>query len=233
MKIVMLGDSWGEPNWRSPQPGFTDQGHVSVLLRRWGAEVNNYSISGGSNYSTWWSWNTHGQHLEWPDWIIWFHTDMTRDFNWPHLHGIDRRQPWHYEQVLETTAKSVYGRCSQIWHRLGRAPLIVIEGQSTRVQPWFDQYFQPNWVIEDWRAQLIGRPLPPTQMIGPMVSQGKNFFENCLDSTAQQLMWIDQVDEIMQAMRTSDLFPDNCHPGDRAQELLVDRLIKYFYANPI
>lgn len=229
----MLGDSWGEPNWRSPQPGFTDQGHVSVLLRQWGAEVNNYSISGGSNYSTWWSYKTHGQHLERPDWIIWFHTDLARDFHWQHLHGIDRQQPWRYLDTLETTARSVYSKCSEIWQALGAAPLILVEGQSQRLSPLFEEYFRTHLIIKDWRAQLVGRDLPSTQMIGPMVGQGAKFFENSSDSLADQNLWIDQVETIMQAMRDSPLFVDNCHPGDRAQVMLFDQLVAHFRSNLI
>ncbi len=233
MHIVILGDSWGEPNWRCPQPGFTDQGHVSVLLRQWGARVSNYSISGGSNYSTWWSYRTHDQDTEAPDWIIWFHTDMARDFNWPHLHGIDRSQNWHYEDVLAKTARSVYKRCSEIWQGKNRPPLILVEGQSQRVMPLFTEYFTAMHVIADWRAQLVGTELPKTQMIGPMVGQGQTFFKGCRDSLEQQNQWIDDVETVMRAMQKSDLFVDNCHPGDRAHKMLFEYLVQYFRANPI
>lgn len=223
MHIVILGDSWGEPNWRSPQPGYTEQGHITHRLRSWGARVSNYSISGGSNHSTWWNWRNHGSDPA--DWIIWFHTDIARDFNWPRLHGIDRDQPWSLESTLDATAASVYQRCQSVWRERGSSPLILVEAQSCRYRPLFDRYFQPQHVIEDWRAQLVGRPMPKSQIIGPMVAQGSDFFRNCRDTREQQSLYIDQVETIMAAMNSSDLFLDNCHPGDQAHGQLFDRVI--------
>jgi phospholipase/lecithinase/hemolysin len=66
-----------------------------------------------------------------------------------------------------------------------------------------------------------------------MVGQGQTFFKGCRDSLEQQNQWIDDVETVMRAMQKSDLFVDNCHPGDRAHKMLFEYLVQYFRANPI
>lgn len=215
-KIIILGDSWGEPNWRLARQGFTAQGHSEYRLRDLGCTVTNYSSSGGSNLTTWLAW---AQDLTAADWLIWFHTDIGRDWPWQEL-----SRGWHYQELMDQTADQVYSRAQAIYARSNRPKIILVEGQSRRHRPQFDQYFSPHTVITDWRSQLLGRELPYSQLIGPLSSADKNFFRSCRDSLELAHSLITDVETIMEAMKHSELFPDNCHPGDQAHAQLTQQL---------
>lgn len=218
--LVILGDSWGEPNWRGPpRPGFTAEGHTEARLKAQGFSVHNCSQSGGSNMVTWLNFERQRPPA---DCVIWFHTDIARDWPWNQL----ATQPWNVQAMLDHTADWVYARARSIYLSFDPLPkLIVIEGQSTVHQPYFHRYFNPNHHIQDWRSQLVGAALPPSQLVGPLSNADKNFFDHCRDSVEQQHQLITDVETIMTAMRNCCLFPDNCHPGDQAHQQLTEEIL--------
>lgn len=223
LNIAIVGDSWGEPNWRSPQPGFTAQGHVASQLAQRGHRVLNASVSGGSNLASW----MRLRELErsQPHWIIWFHTDLARDWR-----AHDLAKPWQYQELIDRTALEVYSRINEIWLELAHCPMIIVEGQSVGHQPYFSEFFQHTEIIKDWRSELTGQELPQTQLLGPMSTSGHRLLANCRDSHSDQMKMIDAVETILRVMHQHDMFPDNCHPGDRAHSELLVKIEKIMAA---
>ena len=219
LNITIVGDSWGEPNWRRPIPGHTAEGHVSYLLQHQGFAVENYSISGGSNLATWLNLARNSRRPI--DWIIWFHTDISRDFL-----GHELDHPWHSQELIDRTANRVYGDIQRIVSQSAvAANMLVIEGQSCVHEPHFSERFSWARMIRDWRSQLLGQQMPRTQLLGPMSSGGGNFLDNCRDSYERKMQLITDVETVLQAMHEHDLFPDNCHPGDLAHQQLAQTIL--------
>jgi hypothetical protein len=231
MHIVILGDSWGEPNWRGPMyPGFTQGGHTAPRLEHMGHTVYNYSESGRSNMNTWLRLKVRPPPRA--DVAIWFHTEIARDIARDH-------RPGSLSKTLNHTADWVYSRCSQIQTlHLAGVPLIVIEGQSRLHQPQFDRYFNKDQcpqasgytLIPDWRAELLGQTTLPYTPLLVMLMAGGEILGDFTDDLEEKSQWITDTEYVVDLMKHSPMFPDNCHPGDLAHEQLVNRLIKLFPA---
>ena len=105
MNIVIWGDSWGQPNWAKPQSGFTAEGHTANRLRRLGYEVENLSENGHGNITS----IQRQSHIK-PDWVIWFHTELTRDF--PIFKKELKGTTWTYLDMCNSTAEFIYSLAS-------------------------------------------------------------------------------------------------------------------------
>ena len=73
--IGIVGDSWGEPQWCDPIPGYSALGHTSMRLHQLGYRVRNSSRRGGSNVESWRALEGFGGMRD-LDLIIWFHTEV-------------------------------------------------------------------------------------------------------------------------------------------------------------
>ena len=225
--IIILGDSWGEPNWRGPQyndrhsPSFTAQGHSANLLAQRGYTVFNYSESGRGNMTTWLKLQSNPPPRA--DHVIWFHTEIARDFSQDQVGDL-----W---TELDTTADRVYSRISGILTQyLEGVPLTVIEGQSQCHQPQFDHYIKDCHVIKDWRARLLGQDsLPYTPLLAQICGTGDPF-ARWTNSTEEKSQWITDTELVLDLMKHSDLFPDNAHPGDLAHLELTNQLCELIAA---
>jgi hypothetical protein len=214
LQISIIGDSWGEPNWRFPIPNYSADGHLSQRLFRAGHRVYNSSRAGGSNLNTWSAALEQPAHRD-SDLVIWFHTEITRDMRPPHLN-------WRYEEELSQVAHTVYRKCRDSFKALfPKAQLWVIEGQAPTVKPHFYQWFNPRFYTPDWRSELIGINLPPTQLVGSLSRE--DFFKGSADSIKDRSKWTGEVEHILKRMRECNYFTDDCHPNDRAHEQLFQR----------
>jgi len=213
-KILIWGDSWGEPNWRNPQPGFTAEGHTSSRLRTLGYDVENLSESGQGNLVS----IQRKPHTR-PDWIVWFHTELPRDFDIGAVH-----HHWRYNEFCDRTAERVYSLAAKRLHELGNPVLIVIEGQAP-LWPGYEQHFTPYKTIP-WKEQLLGTSLPHSHLTATwdLLNTPLN-----RDSTATRHSLTRDAHTILELMKSSNYFTDNCHPNDVAHEMLtltLDRLFR-------
>lgn len=217
MQISIIGDSWGEPNWRFPTDAYSASGHISCRLHRAGHTVYNSSQAGGSNLSTFThaaNWTVHRDS----ELVIWFHTELSRNMS----HPIGNH--WFYEQELSRVAHTVYQQCRDAFKvTFPKAQLWVIEGQSPVVSPQFYQFFKPRFFTKDWRSRLVGRQLPQTQLIGALSHYP--FFDGCDDSHRQKMLWTQEVELVLTHMRRSHYFSDDCHPNDLAHEELFEEAL--------
>lgn len=217
-KIVVFGDSWGDPEVADnvQRSGFTNQGHVVNLLKTAGHAVTNFSKGGVSNLVSWLYLRDDPRDFSDTDWIIWFHTEMARD--WKPQKG------WHLCDRISEWSNHVYARIAELQRqRLGAAGLILIEGQSTRVEPEFSCYFQPLHMVKDWRSELCAEPLPDSQIMAPLLSNPR-LLRGCKDPQARQNRWLNNIHKLISAMKLSPYFSDDCHPNDLAHRELFTKL---------
>ena len=80
MNILIIGDSWGVPNYppydlNLQHYGDPPETHTEFLLRAQGYKVTNCSIDASGNLKTILAGIKYAE-TESVDWIIWFHTEM-------------------------------------------------------------------------------------------------------------------------------------------------------------
>lgn len=211
-RLIIVGDSWASPptsEFERPRY-YTAQGHLVSRLADLGWQIENRAVRGGSNLDTWRVARRLSEPC--PEWIVWLHTEIGRDW-----FREQKPEPWHLSSKIEQVSRTVYKEIqSYLDYLKPRKGLILIEGQSTRSQPWFSEYIQPRALIQDWRSFLCARDLPKSQIAGCLTSN-ENFLDLCLDSVSDQIGWINDAEFILdQMLAHGDLFPDQTHPGDIA-----------------
>lgn len=245
MRIAIVGDSWADPGLFDHLPsipckGYSKQGHIDGRLRARGYTVGNFSRSGASNLYTWRQF-AQAPRETW-DWIIWFHTELSRDWNWPNIDAeccglrctfaADLKpsyQAWNYSASIEHAALTVYSEIAAALKAHADSKLMVVEAQSVCLEPQFSQWITPHYWLRDWRSELVGRKLPASQLITTLSSSRSwcrdgLFFDRCQDHHEVQFGLLAAVEENIAAMDQSPWFVDRAHPGDRAYAALFDRI---------
>lgn len=221
-RIVIIGDSWAAPPDPSQEiPGYyTREGHLAGRLEVLGWQIENYGIRGGSNLDSWRLMSRQRPAIR-PQWVIWFHTELGRDW----YREQSQPQPWYYDRKIEQVSIKVYKEIRQHYEALeAEGGLIVVEGHSQVQDPWFTVNFSVREIVRDWRSYLCRRKLPPSQIMGCMINN-PDFLALCMDPLKQQLRWLADTELILEEMKAnSGLFPDFAHPGDIAQAELAFRL---------
>lgn len=242
--ILIIGDSWGVPNYEGSEHGADPSEHTEYRLRELGYTVYNCAMNGGSN----------GRSIQlarkflsgeptvlepiclvnkfYPDGIkktvnkndkidviVWFHTEFMRgDYNFDFVNISIEQNIIHGAQYDYTIARNFVNEHPY-------AKLVVIGGQSPVITDILYQYLTPDLVIQDWRSELLNMPLP----IIHTITKPELWVEpNRVDTLDYKLKVLEDHKIILDAMQRSDLFPDNCHPGGNAHEQLTKRLHKQF-----
>lgn len=267
MNILMIGDSWGVPNYLwGPLVDWGPEHHTEHLLRNLGYHVYNYSINSGSNLQTMglvdFSHRHEGvndclvpipntgvaDHLgrtlgTWMaprgipsslprevDWTIWFHTEVFRDgFDGNNYHNKSERT---FQQCLEAKCHEVYSQAQEFFHRVG-GKLAVIGGQAPigpKVRDIFYSYIQPDFIIEDWRSEILGMDLECYTAMSVNGNEAWAIQGN--DTVEEQERLVDIQEKTLGAMRDSTDFPDSAHPGCRPHANLTQRLHEVFQKLP-
>jgi len=217
MRIAIIGDSWAH---RPDQdlPGYTKEGHWVTDLIKAGYLIEDYSLGGSSNWASWRRFRDSDKTN--PDWIIWMHTELGRD--WRIAVPATR---WQMESRLSEIACWVYDQVTMIMRDNPSTKLMVIEGQAPRAEPWFSERIRPDYLIEDWRAQILGERLAVSQIWGCLISD-PDFLKDCTNPIQEQIQWVEAAADVLERQRQSPGFPDQCHPGDRESRGMAARLIK-------
>lgn len=238
--ILILGDSWGVPNYYG-KPGVPHHCHTEYLLRNLGYKVYNCSINGGGNIETIIRAKefVKGTPIEHPgrkyrttkhrtitidevnpniDWILWFHTEFFRDEFYSNM---------LLEDLLSITAKNQYKMMADFKESLN-SKIAVIGGQCPVRDEIFD-FFQPDFIIKDWRSEIVEIKLPLvfTLAANSFINRrtpGKNWIDAIADNIETKTKILDDHLFIFDVMQNSPDFPDGCHPGKEPHKKLVDRL---------
>jgi len=249
--IFIIGDSWGVPNYSSAWENCTYNDHTEYQLKSFGHKVFNFSLNGAGMVETieyarsmvdpsydnermketfnykrdTYDTSTNGLKKvpipdykgERIDWIVWFHTEGMRSVLQEDMHD------WvTLEEVHTLGCHMAYRAFTNLLKFLPNVKTAVIGGQSP-VDPLLYQYHRPNFVIEDWRSEIVGRKLPRCVSLARL-----NMVDRFYDDKEAKLKILDVHKEVLNSMHNKDLFFDLCHPGPKPHRELALRLHNEF-----
>lgn len=223
MNILILGCSFGVPNYYDTHLTGMKKHHTEFLLRDKGHVVHNCSQNAGSNLQTLERANTYlsglpivhpayhknpptnqfvdqfieCKNIEALDLIIWFHTELSRD---------------------SIPAKTVYLKFTEFFCT-HNAKVAVIGGAGD-VAPEFLTMYTPDFFIQSWRRLILGKDVPLSNTLSSASS-----IDNSNLSLTEKLKIVDNNLTLIELVKQSPHFFDGCHPGAWPHQDLVDRLI--------
>lgn len=243
MKISILGDSWGVPNWYDPPAGifWPAECHIQFLLQKLGHTVFNFSCNGGTNLQTLGklqsaieskyyynqalkgedSHNVYFDEAFNCDLVIYFFTEWIRDAslnNRPEDYGHYYMQELekHFTNKTFSLAKTLKDKMSAKW--------LLIGGQASILDN-FDLHGVADFIIPDWRSKILGKKLPYVPFItisdDHLIFHKSKYCKNSLDDLEK---FVHNATIIHDEMRQADKldFPDSCHPGPRPHKELFE-----------
>lgn len=228
--------------------GDTHDTHTEYLLRNKGYKVHNCSINGASNSATInlarkylngekvileprnLNFNLHPTNIKTAnskttyvtsiekgckiDVFIWFHTEFCRDPYFDKAKNINDN--------IKYSAEKTYSLAADFFKEYPQAKIVVIGGQAPVATEILHQYLMPDYLIQDWRSEIIGIKLPVVHTLSNL-----KLVDKSIDTTEFKLDLLEKHEVIMDAMRNSPDFPDNKHPGASAHEKLAERLHEF------
>lgn len=221
MNILIIGDSWGVPNYVDPK-GAKPEEHLEYRLKCLGYSVHNHAINGSSNQRSMESVNF--SVLPTIDWIIWFHTEVFR-------YNFDIKKTIKENLFIES--HKAYSYAKDFFLNTS-SKLVVIGGQAPigpTIRETFFNYIKPDYIIEDWRSELLGEELPECYTVSS--NNGIVWASNNADTQEEKEKLINNQIYIINKMWESEYFPDNCHPGAKAHEILTNKLHSIFINKPL
>ena len=212
MNILILGDSWGIPNYFGP-PGVDAKYHVEFLLKDLGHIVYNCANNGGSNLASFESANRLLKSLPIQvDLMIWFHTESLRDRN---LFNHDEK--FYIDEIIQNSCKIIYGEFEKR-KQTTKSKTFVVGGQAKLVDSFY-QITGADYVIPDWRSLIFNRPFPVVHTLCHL-----DLIEKSSDSLEFKNNLLKDHETILDYMKQSSCFPDACHPGILPHRELVERI---------
>jgi len=214
MNILIIGDSWGVPNYYDTIRGAKPEEHTEFRLRNLGYTVFNHSINGASNQRSMDS--VDFSVLPLIDWIVWFHTECFR-------HNFDPNKSI-YENLIHESHET-YKHAQKFFSKTN-SKLIAIGGQAVigpTIREIFNKYITPDYLIEDWRSEILGEDMPECYTVN-----GIPWATGSKDTPEEKYILLETQDIVFNAMIKSDKFPDDCHPGAEAHAELTLRLHQIF-----
>ena len=223
MNILILGCSFGVPNYYDTHPTGMKKHHTEFLLRDKGHVVYNCSQNASSNLQTLERAKQYlsglpichpafhqnaptdqyvDQFIECKntkplDLIIWFHTELSRD---------------------NVPAKTVYSKFTEFFST-HNAKVAVIGGAGD-VLPEFLTMYTPDFFIPSWRRLILGKDVPLSNTLS-----GANSIDNSSLSLTEKLKIVEDNLTLIELVKNSPHFFDERHPGAWPHQDLVDRLI--------
>lgn len=253
--ILIIGDSWGVPNYSKGWNTLPDE-HTEFRLKKLGYNVFNYSLNGGSitntidyataainknlythpNFSEWkLKRNTYamsnGELEEVPipdyrgekiDWILWFYTEPLRSVNYDHCR--DLRINNKVLDLHHIAKISAYNKFLSLVNICPNVKTAVIGGQAP-IEKDFYEYHVPNFIIEDWRSEIVGKKLPYCVTLSLTSMIDRDF---PLNTKEEKISLFEANQQIIHAMSDITLFFDRCHPGSKPHEELTEKLHQTF-----
>ena len=262
MNILMIGDSWGVPNYlfKGYEETWRPEHHTKHRLEKLGYHVYNFSLNGfgivrsmqcvdvskrhtGNDYKLishpFHAPMTHPEGLpesipEKIDWTVMFHTEVLRDphpvqyTDWP---WFDANKTFHENLMIKSHEAYSYAR--DFMQQIG-GKLAVIGGQTAigpTIRDVFYSYLQPDFIIEDWRSEIIGVDLPECYTVSS-VNGSLSWALQGTDNWDVKAQLVEAQEIVIDAMDKSDDFPDCAHPGADAHEKLTNKLHEVFQMLP-
>lgn len=221
--ILIIGDSWGTINGFPESEHRKNNLHLENFLIDAGHVVKNFSIPAGSNCQSMHAAKSYLLDLifqnktnEFPDYIIWFHTESLRDYS-------EEMGEYTIENMTETLCIKAYQTFKELLE-FSKARAIVIGGQAPVLTTYFDDIVgDVELLIPNWHSEILGVDLPFTHVVCYV-----KFVESklCIDTDKEKINILDKMEYILDLDKQSNDFPDHCHPGTQAHKNLSTRILK-------
>jgi hypothetical protein len=221
MKILLMGDSWGQGEYRNATPiPYTGP---ERYLKELGHRVNNVSAGSACNFgqlrNTYWTLRENSDY----DCIVWFHTEGVRDIQQIIMRDpVDAPQQYPEFTMHYNLAKSLHYINEQNYAYAQRCfnefniPFIVIGGQGP-VDPIINRYSFAQHIIPSWMQQLLGADfVAPVSCFNnwPQVEDVIEHFDlDYRQFVIENMEDLDLIEQTYQLVDQSALFPDNIHPS--------------------
>ena len=223
MNILILGCSFGVPNYYGGSLTGMKEHHTEFLLQNRGHVVHNCSQNAGGNLNTLERANKYlgglpivhpacvigdannlyqnqfieCKNIEPLDLIIWFHTELSRD-------GI--------------YANTVYAKFAEFFSTQNTKVAVI--GGAGDVLPEFLTMWTPDFFIPSWRRLILGKDVP----LSNTLSAAEAIHNSSLPST-EKLKIVEDNLTLIELVKQSPHFFDGCHPGEWPHRDLVNRMI--------
>jgi len=151
------------------------------------------------------------------DWIVWFHTAILRDY----------KKEWYnipIDIALEKLANTTYQRMLDLVNNL-KCKIAVIGGAAP-IDKIMLNYIKPDFIIEDWKSEILNEILPYDQALGAISA-----IENSPNTVKSKNSMLSTHEFILDKLRQSEHFPDGAHPGTYPHKNLSERLHKTFMSH--
>lgn len=234
-QALIIGDSWGvtlsshywfRHNEIDYGPNHAD--HIEFALRKKGWAVNNRCWGGSRNfvaitdafhYLKWYS------YIEKPlDLIIWFHTELVRDWN-PNIEGMLQEMKYlGLDSWLDQKAGEFYTLVSLAQKEYPDTRWIIIGGHCPIRSNKRHLLEKSSLIIDNWRQELAGVECPECHTLSFLNEFEK--YPECfpLDIIERELSYREQI---LRACSDRDIFFDHVHPSAKSMALLSDRIINF------
>ena len=223
--ICIIGDSWGTINGFPAQTHRETNLHLEHFLKDAGHCVQNFSIPAGSNCQSISAIQSYlmdlifrGKQSDFPEYIIWFHTESLRDYS-------EDMGPYYINEITETLCIQAYQQFKELLN-FTKAKAVVIGGQAPIMIDHFDRIVgKVDFLIEDWHSEILEVKLPFTHVVCYI-----KFIESslCKDSVQEKNRILNNMEYILDLDKQSNYFPDHCHPGTVPHQNLFNKIKNIF-----
>lgn len=205
MNTLIIGDSWGV---------FSPWGRIKY-------NAINISAMGQGNMANLKSAFSFMQCNERPiDLIVWYYTSLCRD-------GVNLKIESSFHDYLNAVHEELFTQVSRLRKTFPKPKWAIIGGHA----PIFnkEKYNWAEFVVEDWRSELVGSPVPQNQSLGlhNVLDGLKQSYPNYVDELIREL---DAEKEIIELGKkhTPDVFSDGVHPNMNKSTEMCERILDFF-----
>lgn len=229
MNILIVGDSWSKPDSYTEPMVSTLPGNENIIekfpleyyLIKEGHTVYNRGEGGKGNLNSlkladYFLKTSYRLNLK-IDLVIFINTDLSRD-------RITVFPEHDYPRCLHKLTEALYQENLNWFNKIKehyKGKWAVIGGNSPVLHP--EDFTWVDFFIEDWRAEILGYKLPPTQWLYDYPFLELNMRELGLDAVIEETKKIETIFDTLHNRR--DLFPDASHPNYDFHEDLGKQII--------
>jgi len=157
------------------------------------------------------------------DIVIWFHTEITRD--WVHPQTWSNAKKVGYESHLSLTARSTYNYVSWLKKRYPNTKWAIIGGHAPLHEKEKHLLDWAEYRVDNWRQQISGVECPETHLLSFLKNDHKEI--NNLLSLEQKEQELSKIEIILEACKDNKLFFDNVHPNIEPNKKLALDIIQH------
>ena len=227
---MILGDTWGivpchiwghkkeeVVEWFEYQ--FLKRGHPT-FNKSWGGNSNNYQLNQTEAFLA----ATKGTSM-YPNLIIWFHTELVRDFISPET---DQFEKIGYDAVLDITAERMYNWVSDIRRQHPDVKWAILGGHAPLHEPKKHLLDWAEFRVDNLRQEIAGQFVPHSQAF-EFLEKGKGSLWDwpaISENIIQRELAIKE--QIIAATQDTSKFYNQKHPAVGPLKSLANRIIEHF-----